>query len=197
MKKIIAFVQVLVFLFFALKIAGLAGAVQKTAAPQKVETETPISRGNYAKITDIEPSGIKGGDELAADSKTFLRAVEDKQKTLDKREVSLKLEEQRLVALKNEILEKIELLKAEQEKFNAALSSFKTADTKRYKDLAKVFDSTPPAKAGAMLEIMDTKTAAGITMNMKKEKAGALWGYITPQKAIEITQEITRINNEQ
>jgi len=27
---------------------------------------------------------------------------------------------------------------------------------------------------------------------MKKEKAGALWAYISPQKAVEITREITR-----
>lgn len=58
--------------------------------------------------------------------------------------------------------------------------------------MAKVYESTPPAKAGPMMEKLDTKTAAGITMNMKKDKAGALWAYLTPAKAVEITKEITR-----
>jgi flagellar motility protein MotE (MotC chaperone) len=30
-------------------------------------------------------------------------------------------------------------------------------------------------------------------MNMKKDKAGAIWGYITPQKAVDITKEITKV----
>jgi flagellar motility protein MotE (MotC chaperone) len=42
-----------------------------------------------------------------------------------------------------------------------------------------------------MLEKLDVKTAAGITMNMKRDKAGIIWGYLSPQKAIEITREIT------
>lgn len=58
--------------------------------------------------------------------------------------------------------------------------------------MAKVYESAPPAKAGKMLEQLDIKTAAGITMNMKKDKAGAVWGYITPQKAAAITKEITQ-----
>jgi len=72
------------------------------------------------------------------------------------------------------------------------LDANQTSDIKRYKEMAKVYESAPPAKAGAMLEKLDTKTAAGITMNMKKEKAGAIWGFITSQKAVEITKEITR-----
>jgi hypothetical protein len=31
-----------------------------------------------------------------------------------------------------------------------------------------------------MLEKLDIPTAAGITMNMKRDKAGAIWGYMTP-----------------
>jgi len=58
-----------------------------------------------------------------------------------------------------------------------------------------VYESTPPAKAGSMLEKLDTKTAAGISMNMKRDKAGAIWGHISPQKAVEITREITRSQN--
>jgi flagellar motility protein MotE (MotC chaperone) len=50
----------------------------------------------------------------------------------------------------------------------------------------------PPAKAGAMLETLDIETAAGITMNMKRDKAGNIWGYLTPKKAVDITKEITR-----
>ena len=103
----------------------------------------------------------------------------------------MKSEEQRLLLLKKEILEKIDLLRFQEEKLTAALEAGKTAESKRYKDLAKVFEATPPAKAGVMLEQLDVRTAAGITMNMKRDKAGAIWGYLSPRKAVEITREIT------
>ncbi len=196
MKKNLAILQILVLLFFVLKIVASAGVLQqKEAAREQVDTAAPAAKNTYARRTDVQPSSVKGENGFTAESKKLLGAIEERQKALDQREASLKAEEQRLIALKNEILEKIGLLKAQQEKLDAALVNIKNADTKRYKDLAKVFDSIPPAKAGAMLEVMDTKTAAGITMNMKKDKAGALWGYLNPQKAIEITREITRLSN--
>ena len=43
-----------------------------------------------------------------------------------------------------------------------------------------------------MLETLDTPTAAGITMNMKRDKAVMIWGYLSQKKAAEITKEITR-----
>jgi flagellar motility protein MotE (MotC chaperone) len=68
----------------------------------------------------------------------------------------------------------------------------KTRDIKRMKELAKVYEATPPQKAAAMLEKLEVRTAAGITINMKRERAGLIWGYLTPQKAVAITNEITR-----
>jgi len=88
-------------------------------------------------------------------------------------------------------------LKSNEEKLTAVLESAQNSEIKRFKEMAKVYESTPAAKAGIMMEKLDTKTAAGITMNMKKDKAGAIWGYISPQKAVEITNEITRIGNKQ
>jgi flagellar motility protein MotE (MotC chaperone) len=104
----------------------------------------------------------------------------------------LRADEQRLIALRKEITEKITILKTQEEKLATALDTTREEDIKRFKEMAKVYENTPPAKAGPMMEKLDTKTAAGITMNMKKDKAGALWAYITPQKAVDITKEITR-----
>lgn len=98
--------------------------------------------------------------------------------------------------LKREILDKVELLRVEQEKMDAMTKNVQTVENKKYKDLAKVFDATPAAKAGAMLEQLDVKTAAGITMNMKRDKAGLIWGFLSPQKAVEITREITRTSKQ-
>lgn len=183
------FLQILLFLIFVLKIAALAGVMQNPG-DGRAETAS-VKTQNDARPVNISPGLPKEKNEESEGVRMLLTALEEKQKVLDKREAALKTEEQRLLALKKEITDKMAALKAEQEKLYADLEKVDGADAKKYKDLAKVYDSTPPAKAGAMLEAMDLKTAALITMNMKKDKAGAIWGYLTPQKAVEITREIT------
>jgi flagellar motility protein MotE (MotC chaperone) len=190
MKKYMVVLQISVFLFFVVKIAALGGILQNplpentlSAAEKRQNMETP-SKG-------VAPSANDVTDDSLAKPRNILTALETKKKELEQREQFLRSEEQRLLTLKKEILDKIDLLRTEQEKLDAVVKNSQTAESKKYKELAKVFDATPAAKAGAMLEKLDVKTAAGITMNMKRDKAGIIWGYLTPQKAIEITREIT------
>ena len=124
--------------------------------------------------------------------RTLEEALQAKLQNLEQREEFLKKEEQRLLALKLELTEKIDALRSLQQQITSATEAFKTEETKRIKDLARVYEAMPPAKAGAMLETLDTPTAAGITMNMKRDKAGTIWGYLSQKKAAEITKEITR-----
>ncbi len=191
MKKCLLIVQILAVLIFVAKIAAVAEMMQKPEkAPvasktvKKTPTEGP-RQGTAPAIKDIPEDGMVKARDL-------FKSLEAKKSELEKREQSLKSEEQRLLALKKEIVDKIEFLRTEEERFNALKDSHKTVESQRYKDLAKVLETTPPAKAGVMLEQLDVQTAAGITMNMKRDKAGAIWGYLSPQKAVEITREVTR-----
>ena len=104
---------------------------------------------------------------------------------------AIKEEEKKLQALKGEIVAKIDTLKGLEDKLSGMLDTVKSAEDKRLKDLATVFEATAPAQAGPMLEKMDKKLAAGIIMNMKSKKAGAIWGHISAQRAAEIAKEIT------
>jgi flagellar motility protein MotE (MotC chaperone) len=129
------------------------------------------------------------------EERTLFQSLEEKRKELDLREASLKEEEKNLLSLKGELVEKIERLSSLEKKLEERIQEISDVDNTRYKELAKVFETTPPAKAGPMLEKLDTKTAAVITLNMKRDKAGAIWGYLSPQKAVEITREISRSMN--
>jgi flagellar motility protein MotE (MotC chaperone) len=131
-------------------------------------------------------------EDILVQKRDLASALAAKKLELDNRENAMRADEQRLVAMRKDITEKITILKAQEEKLAAQMDAAKEEDVKRFKDMAKVYENTPPAKAGPMMEKLDIKTAAGITMNMKKDKAGALWAYITPQKAVDITREITR-----
>lgn len=191
MKKTIVGVQIFVLILFVAKIAAVGEIMQQVGA-----SANP-SRTTKQAMTDIPPKAVAPSSSTAGDdltkAKDLFTSLESKRVELEKKEQFLKSEEQRLIGLKKEILEKIDLLHAQEEKLNVAVDASKTEESKRYKELAKVFESAPAAKAGVMLEQLDVQTAAGITMNMKRDKAGAIWGYLSPQKAVEITREITRI----
>ena len=58
--------------------------------------------------------------------------------------------------------------------------------------LAKVFESTPPENAGPLLEKLDTEIAAQILLRMNGKKAGAVWGYVKPDKALKIIKHMSR-----
>lgn len=192
MRKVFYVFQVFLIIVFLVKAASLGGLIKSLGIEQRplfsenralAESPHPVSN-NGAAIKDVLQ------DELVQPRNLWI-ALQNRQQELDKRESSIQTEEARLLSLKKEITEKIDVLLNLEQKLNASIGTDKEAEAKRYKDLAKVYEATPPAKAGAMLETLDLKTAAGITMHMKRDKAGAIWGFLSSQKAVEITKQIT------
>jgi len=205
MKKIIITLQILVAVFILVKVAGVTGifgmgdvftqtaSFTRPAQAQQQETGASAVQAQEARASDEMPSPPKDAlKDILAEQRDLAKALASKKAELDERENLLRAEEQRLLSLRRDIVSKMTILKAQEEKLAAELDKVREDNIKRFKEMAKVYESTPPAKAGPMMEKLDTKTATGITMNMKKDKAGALWAYLTPAKAVEITKEITR-----
>jgi len=191
MKKVFYVFQAFIIIIFLVKVASLCGLMKSLGTVQQslfsenralAESSSRVSNGSVIK--DVLQ------DELAQ-PRNLLNALQSRKQEMDERENYIRMEEAKLLSLKKEITEKIDVLLNLEQKLNTAIGADKEAEAKRYKDLAKVYEATPPAKAGAMLEKLDLKTAAGITMHMKRDKAGAIWGFLSPQKAVEITKEIT------
>ncbi|MFO7569292.1 MAG: hypothetical protein R6W75_05800 [Smithellaceae bacterium] len=207
MKKIIIALQVVVLLLVMVKVASVFGLMPKAedwtsaafspAQALAQQAGVPVAEQPVREVTieelSTKPPVIKDAmEDTLAKQRDLATALAAQRAELDARENAVRAEEQRLLALRKEIVEKIALLKSVEEKMAVSLDADRESEIKRYKDMAKVYEATPPAKAGPMMEKLDTKTAAGITINMKREAAGALWAFISPQKAVEITREITR-----
>jgi len=180
---------------FIIKIYFLVDAMQVITMPSLsslehmgqaiAQTTTPSSLPVNKAVKDVSEDPLQKERDL-------FDILQKKQKELEARESLIKSEEQKITALKKEIVEKIDALKLLESQLNTRLDADKSNDIKRLKELAKVYEATPPQKAAAMLEKLEVKTAAGITINMKRDRAGLIWGYLTPQKAVAITNEITR-----
>ena len=191
MKRLIIASQIVVVILIVVKALFLTEALQQTSFLKvfslghlgQAIAQTP------AKMSTPSPRDIS--DDPLQKERDLLTLLQKKQKDLDTRESVINSEEQKMFALKKEIMEKIDALKALEAQLTAKLDAEKNQDGKRLKELAKVYEAVPPQKAAAMLDKLDTKTAAGITINMKRERAGMIWGYLNPQRAVAITNEIT------
>ena len=192
MKRIIIAAQIVVIAFFVAKVLFLTEGIQNTYVFSAFSLDQLGQAIAQTPVNVPVPSPKDITDDSLKEERDLLALLQKKQKDLDARESAIKTEEEKIRALKNEIMEKIDALKALDDQLSAKLDTEKTNDEKRLKELAKVYEATPPQKAAAMLEKLETKTAAGITINMKRERAGLIWGYLNPQKAVEITREITK-----
>jgi flagellar motility protein MotE (MotC chaperone) len=194
-KRFVIACQIAIISLFIIKMFFVAEALQIISIPSffsmdhfgqaiaQTTTTTPIPA--IKDVRDVTEDPLQKERDL-------FDFLQKKQKELDTRETLIKAEEQKIVALKKEIVEKIEALKLLESQLSSRLDADKSNDIKRLKELAKVYEATPPQKAAAMLEKLEVRTAAGITINMKRDRAGLIWGYLTPQKAVAITNEITR-----
>ena len=195
MKRFIIACQIVIVTLFIIKAFFLVEALQITSilsffsmdhvgqAIAQTTTNAPVPAAK--EVRDVTEDPLQKERDL-------FDFLQKKQKALDTRESLVKAEEQKIVALKKEIVEKIDALKLLESQLSSKLDAEKSNDIKKLKELAKVYEATPPQKAAAMIEKLEVRTAAGITINMKRERAGLIWGYLTPQKAVEITNEITR-----
>ena len=196
-KKWIIGLEILLVGFVVVKMLALAGIFHQARSADAIflntdramaESPAAVSGGADAKDATADP---------LAKERRLLSSLQERERQLVIRESAMKEEEKKILGLKQEVSLKIETLKGLEGKLTGLLEHSKAFEDKRYRDLASVYEQTPPAQAGPMLERLDRKTAAGIIMNMKSKKAGALWGHINPQKAAEITREITQSSKTQ
>jgi len=194
MRRTIQLIQLSLFIAFLFKMTALGtffyggspgdGAV--SLVTEALAEKPPVRKAR--PVRDILEDPWKT-------ERTLYQALKERQKELDLKESAVREEEKNLLILKEELAKKMEQLTLLEKKLEERILAMTEEDDGRYKDLAKVFETTPPAKAGTMLEELDTKTAAIITLRMKRDKAGAIWGYLSPRKAVEITNEISRTMN--
>jgi flagellar motility protein MotE (MotC chaperone) len=189
-KRIFIIIFIIAILFVKLFVAG---ELFKKSSSALLDIPRAMADTTKNNVTIEAVDNAKMKDPLSQE-RSLMKALEQKQRDIANRERRLQDTEQRLQALKQEIVTKIDVLIGLEERLNSLIETAKATENKKYKDLARVYDATPADKVSAMLEKMDTQTAAHITMNMKKDKAGAVLGHLNPQRAIEITKEITRIS---
>jgi len=192
LKKLITLCEVLVIAILLIKLVTLCDIITDIGTSdepsfvvkQAIAGSSGLGQRSHP-VKDLSEDPLLKEREL-------LTLLIKRQQVLKEREQVLEREEQRLVALKEEILVNIETFNQVKETVTAMIETLKGADDKKYKDLVKVYEATPPDQASAMLERLDRKMAAAIIMRMKKSSAGEVWGNLDPATAVALTKEITK-----
>jgi len=136
------------------------------------------------------PGPAEGEQELIS-----LSLLDKKSRELESRERKLKQEEERLNQLKTDIENILEGLTQREAGIDRSIKELitlrETLEEQELKKLAQVFESTPPEQAGPMFDKFDVKLAAKILFRMKGRYAGKIWGFVDPDQAVRISEELS------
>lgn len=192
MKKLIITCEIVIVVVVLAKIIAMGGIMKNSETIEHCLSVNHAFAGSQNEVKE-SPRIKDVFEDRLSEERELMSSLLRKQKELNAREDHLKNEERNLGVLKTEIIARIDELKEIEGRITVLVESIKEVDDQKYKDLAKIYESFPPSHAGVMLEKLDKETAAAIIMNMKSKKAGAVWEHMSPEKAVEITEEITNI----
>jgi flagellar motility protein MotE (MotC chaperone) len=193
MKKAVIAVEILIVFLFMAKILVIGEIVKRSEISDYLLWSVESALADSSPQANVgSPAKDISVDALTAE-RSIMSTLQERRRLLENRENLIKFEEKKINSLRSEIVARMEMILGREEKMTSLQESTRTEDIARFRDLAKVYEATPPEKVGALLNKMDNKTAAGIIMQMNVKKAGAVWGQLNPEKAVEITKAIARI----
>ena len=154
------------------------------AVAQEKPMEEPMEEAMEA------PGPAEGEQELIS-----LSLLDKKSRELESRERKLKQEEERLNQLKTDIENILEGLTQREAGIDKSIKELitlrETLEEQELKKLAQVFESTPPEQAGPIFDKFDVRLAAKILFRMKGRYAGKIWGFVDPDQAVRISEELS------
>ncbi len=192
MKRIFIAFEILVVFLFMVKLFAIGEIVKRSELYNiSLWSVNPALADSSSQTTGS--TLVKDAfEDTLTNERNLMVSLEDRRRQLEDRENFVSFEEKRLNSLKKEIIAKIEILHGPEGKTAVSQEADKE-ENKRIKELAKEYDATPPDKVATLFSRMDNKTAAGIIMQMKNKKAGAVWEFFNPEKAVEIAKTITKM----
>ncbi len=151
-------------------------------------------RGGDAEISEeTESSAPVYPKDLLLSIQKEREALRRREEALNEREAYVQQKEARFRKIQQEVEEKVEALAQLQASLRELIREKKSLENEILKRLAKVYESTPPEQAGPMLSSLDVKLAAQILIRMDGRKAGKIWGFVSPERASQISSEIARL----
>lgn len=127
------------------------------------------------------------GDER---EKSFLAALNRRQKELDDREAELRIKEEKLNLLKNDIEAKLAELEKKRREAEDFYRKINIKDEESMGKIVKIFESMSPEEAAPRLEKLDEQMAVMILTLMKEKKAAKILSLVEVEKSVRLSQKM-------
>jgi flagellar motility protein MotE (MotC chaperone) len=176
------------FVFSAL----IAGGVL-TASPVLSETSSaPAAKKPETQAAETKAlAGAAGGETLGATA-ALIKAIEQRNTELSKREEHVVVREHQLQEMEKEVsgmLERYTLLRDEVERKQKQLDE---AQEQKYQTLAKTYAAMSPEEAAARIEQMEESLALNILSRSKPKIAAKFLSGVTPAKAAKLSLRLVK-----
>ena len=164
---------------------GLRAAEDAESTPGEVTDRASLKEEGDAPRFLNAPGLSKGVDAIIAE--------------IRKREVDLALREQRVAERERAVAELESLIEKRsvqldriREEIEDRISDWTAQGQDRVTQLANVYSSMPPTKAGALLGKLDLDLAVSIIRGMKKKSSAGVLAAMRPDRALEVSRRMLK-----
>ena len=182
----------LVMLFWSI------GKEKEMSNPEEVFVEMPAVELVYAEVEAIPDSSGKVDKDVIKEKEKMLEEMvanlKAREEALVLKEKALEVKSDNLKSIMKEIDLRVERLNLLQAVIGKELQRQKQVNEANITKLAKVYESTSPPEAGALLSKIDVDIAARILLKMNNMKAGKMWGFVEKDRAVEISKKLATYN---
>lgn len=173
----------------AAEVAGASSPAGHKTPEAEQESSIIISNAEASAFSGSIAGAVSQEEaEVLLNLRTIKKNLDLRSKALDERQNSIEKAEDSMAAR----IKELETLVAKMQDQLLQEQSFKS---KKIKKLAAVYSSMKPEKAAPVVTRMDLGTVVKMFARMDDKKVGKILSFLPPEKAVSITQALTRQSN--
>ena len=162
--------------------AGEKTAEQAVPAALKDEPQGPISKLITNDPTLLTPAEID-----------LLQQLAERRQVLESREQEFELRTGLLAAAESRIDIKVEELKVLRETISGLIKTFDAQQDAKLLSLVKIYENMKPKEAAKIFEALEMDTLLEVAERMKERKLAPIMAKMDPEKARDMTVELSRL----
>jgi len=162
--------------------AGEKTAEQAAPAALKDEPQGQISKLITNDPTLLTPAEIE-----------LLQQLAERRQVLESREQEFELRTGLLAAAESRIDKKVEELKVLRETISGLIKTFDAQQDAKLLSLVKIYENMKPKEAARIFEALEMDTLLEVAERMKERKLAPIMAKMDPEKARDMTVELSRL----
>ncbi len=167
---------------------------QNAADQNKGRKESPRSMPAIIGLAEAAAFPLTSTQQINPEEIKVLGKLRSVKEKLDAKALALDARQHAIEQAEAVMKKKVVGLEAVLARVQDVLQQQQKLKNKKIKHLAAVYDSMKPAKAAPIISRMDISTAISMLAQMDTRKVGKILAFLSPEKAVRISQRLVRLN---